>query len=113
MEIIFNKLSKMPAECTEKLQIIHHFILFLRYHFHSLIHFCHFGMFCALASARCVTAPSSAHVCDPPCLSMRNNAPVEHCIAEAFILHRGIVRTMKASFNLRAHLKPEDTSTAR
>jgi len=28
---------------------------------------------------------------------MRNNAPVEHCIAEAFILHREIVRMMKTS----------------
>jgi len=26
---------------------------------------------------------------------MRNNAPVEHCAAEAFILHREIVLTMK------------------
>ena len=30
-------------------------------------------------------APSSLRGCDPPCLSMRNNAPVEHCVAEAFI----------------------------
>ena len=35
---------------------------------------------------------------DPPCLSMRNNAPVEHCVAEAFILHREIVLTMKPDF---------------
>ena len=28
----------------------------------------------------------SAHVFDPPCLSMHNNAPVEHCVAEAIIL---------------------------
>ena len=47
--------------------------------------------------------------CDPPCLSMRNNAPVEHCVAEAFILHREIVPTMKASFTLRAYLMSEDT----
>ena len=26
---------------------------------------------------------------------MRNNAPVEHCVAEAFILYREIVLTMK------------------
>ena len=48
-------------------------------------------------------APSTAHVCDPPCLSMRNNAPVEHCVAEAFILHREIVLTMKPDFTLRAY----------
>ena len=35
---------------------------------------------------------------------MRNNAPMEHCAAEAFILHREIVLTMKASFTLRAYL---------
>ena len=35
---------------------------------------------------------------------MRNNAPVEHCVAEAFILHREIVLTMKASFTLRTYL---------
>ena len=29
---------------------------------------------------------------------MRNNAPVEHCVAEAFILHREIVLTMKPDF---------------
>ena len=38
-------------------------------------------------------------------LSMRNNAPVEHCVAEAFLnLHRGIVLTMKVSFTLRTYL---------
>ena len=31
-------------------------------------------------------APSLMRGCDPPCLSMRNNAPVEHCAAEAFNL---------------------------
>ncbi len=36
--------------------------------------------------------------CDPP---------------EAFILHREIVLTMKASFTLRAYLMSEDTSIAR
>ena len=35
---------------------------------------------------------------------MRNNAPVEHCVAEAFILHREIVLTMKPDFTLRAYL---------
>ena len=30
-------------------------------------------------------APSSLRGCDPPCLSMRNNAPVEHCVAETFL----------------------------
>ena len=35
---------------------------------------------------------------------MRNNAPVEHCVAEAFILHREIVLTMKMSIILHAHL---------
>ena len=40
---------------------------------------------------------------------MRNNAPVEHCAAEAFILHREIVLTMKASITLRAYLMSEDT----
>ena len=44
------------------------------------------------------------YVCDPPCLSMRNNAPVEHCVAEVFIPHLEIVRTMKASFTLPAYL---------
>ena len=29
------------------------------------------------------------------CLSMRNNAPVEHCVVEAFILHRNIERSIK------------------
>ncbi len=38
---------------------------------------------------------------------MRNNAPVEHCVAEAFTLHREIVLTMKASFSLRAYLTTE------
>ena len=47
------------------------------------------------------------------CLSMRNNAPVEHCVAEAFILHREIVRTMKVSITLRAYLMSKDTSIAR
>ena len=50
---------------------------------------------------------------DPPCLSMRNNAPVEHCAAEAFILHREIVLTMKASFTLRAYLTTAVASIAR
>ena len=54
-------------------------------------------------------APSSSRGCDPPCLSMRNNAPVEHCAAEAFILHREIVLTMKVSITLRAYLMSEDT----
>ena len=31
-------------------------------------------------------APSLMRGCDPPCLSMRSNAPVEHCVAEAFNL---------------------------
>ncbi len=35
---------------------------------------------------------------------MRNNAPVEHCIAEAFILRREIVLTMKASVTLCVYL---------
>ena len=52
-------------------------------------------------------------VCDPPCLSMRNNAPVEHCVAEAFILHREIVLTIKASFTLRAYLTIKITSILR
>ena len=47
------------------------------------------------------------------CLSMRNNAPVEHCVAEAFIPHREIVPTMKASSTLRAYLMIEITSIAR
>ena len=38
------------------------------------------------------------------CLSMRNNAPVEHCVAEAFILHRVIVLTMKVNITLCAYL---------
>ena len=54
-------------------------------------------------------APSSLRGCDPQCLSMRNYAPVEHCAAEAFILHREIVLTIKASFTLRAHLMSKDT----
>ena len=58
-------------------------------------------------------APSSLRGCDPPCLSMRNNAPVEHCAAEAFILHREIVLTMKASFTLRAYLTTAVASIAR
>ena len=44
---------------------------------------------------------------------MRNNAPVEHCVAEAFILHREIVLTMKAIFTLRAYLTTEVESIAR
>ena len=52
---------------------------------------------------------------------MRNNAPVEHCVAEAFILHREIVLIlhreivlmMKASITLRAYLMSKDTSIAR
>ena len=62
---------------------------------------------------RGASAPSTAQVCDPPCLSMRNNAPVEHCVAEAFILHREIVLTMKASFTLRTYLMIKITSAAR
>ena len=58
-------------------------------------------------------APSYLRGCDPPCLSMRNNAPVEHCVAEAFILHREIVLTMKPDFTLRAYLTTEVTSIAR
>ena len=48
-----------------------------------------------------------------PRLSMRNNAPVEHCVAEAFILHREIVLTMKAIFTLRAYLTTAVESIAR
>ena len=40
---------------------------------------------------------------------MRNNAPVEHCVAEAFILHREIILTMKTGIILRAYLMSEDT----
>ena len=47
------------------------------------------------------------------CISMRNNAPVEHCVAEAFILHREIVLTMKPGFTLRAYLMTQVTSIAR
>ena len=36
---------------------------------------------------------------------MRNNAPVEHCVAEAFILHREIVLTMKA--NITSRVSPD------
>ena len=65
-----------------------------------------------------VTAPSIAHVCDPPCLSMLHNAPVEHCVAEAFIpvLNQNIeccqsVRLYLMSHtqcgqNLRSYLRP-------
>ena len=38
---------------------------------------------------------------------MSNNAPVEHCVAEAFILHREIVLTMNPGFTLRAYLTTE------
>ena len=58
-------------------------------------------------------APSSLRGCDLPCLNMRNNAPVEHCVAEAFILHREIVLTMKPGFTLRAYLTIKITSIAR
>ena len=44
---------------------------------------------------------------------MRNNAPVEHCVAEAFILHREIVLTMKAIYTLRAYLMIKITNIAR
>ena len=47
---------------------------------------------------RGASAPSTAHVCDPP---------------EAFILHREIVLTMKASFTLRAYLTTKVASIAR
>ena len=47
------------------------------------------------------------------CLGMRNNAPVEHCVAEAFILHREIVLTMKPDFTLQAYLTTKITSIAR
>ena len=45
------------------------------------------------ASRSCRAALTRKHLLHgkaafPPCLSMRNNAPVEHCVAEAFILHR-------------------------
>ena len=53
------------------------------------------------------------YVCDPPCLSMRNNAPVKQCAAEDFILQREIVLTMKTSFTLRAYLMIKITSIAR
>ena len=58
-------------------------------------------------------APFSLRGCDPPCLSMRNNVPVEHCAAEAFILHREIVFTMKAGITLRAYLTTEVVSIVR
>ena len=52
--------------------------------------------------ARCeVSSPSRG--CDPPCLSMRNNAPVEHCAAEDFLLYREFI-TVKTGFTLRAYL---------
>ena len=44
---------------------------------------------------------------------MRNNAPVEHCAAEAFILHREIVLTMKASFAMHAYPATEVAHIAR
>ena len=40
---------------------------------------------------------------------MRNNAPVEHCVAEAFILHREVALTMKANITLRAYLTAKVT----
>ena len=62
--------------------------------------------------ARCeVSSPSRG--CDPPCLSMRNNAPVEHCVAEALILYRRIVLTMKANITLRKYLTTAVAGIAR
>ena len=52
-------------------------------------------------------------VCDPPCLSMRNNAPVEHCAAEALISDAGLYPTSEKSFNLRIHLTIEITRILR
>ena len=52
-------------------------------------------------------------VCDPPCLSMRNNAPVEHCAAEALISDAGLYPTSEKSFTLRIHLTIEITRILR
>ena len=41
----------------------------------------------------------SAHVFNPPCLSMRNNAPVEYCVAEAFILFISVGEKTLASLS--------------
>ena len=64
------------------------------------------------AAPRRSKAPSSLRGCGPPCLSMRNNAPMEHCVAEVFFLHRRIVRTMKPDLPLRAYLMIEITGIA-
>ena len=44
---------------------------------------------------------------------MRNNAPVEHCVAEAFISHCGTVLTMKENITFRAYLTSKVASIAR
>ena len=57
-------------------------------------HFIH--TLCGFHEHPCVLdATCAAPVCNLPCLSIRNNVPVEHCVAEACILHRNIERSIK------------------
>ena len=56
---------------------------------------------------------SSLRGFNPPCISMRINTPVEHCVAETIILHREIVLTMKTNFTLCAYLTSKMTSITR
>ena len=58
-------------------------------------------------------APSYLRGCDPPCLSMRNNAPVEHCVAEALISDAGLQPMSEPNFTLRIHLMIEITRILR
>ena len=44
---------------------------------------------------------------------MRNNAPVEHCVAEALISDAGLYPTSEKSFTLRIHLMIEITRILR
>ena len=44
---------------------------------------------------------------------MLHNAPVEHCVAEAFILHRETIFTMKENITFHAYLTPKVASFAR
>ncbi len=58
-------------------------------------------------------APSYLRGCDPPCLSMRNNAPVEHCVAEALISDAGLQPMSEPNFTLRIHLITQITRILR
>ena len=59
-------------------------------------------------------APSLLRGCKPPCLRMRNNAPVEHCAAEAIISDTYFVSHVRDEFHFAhsSHNCGHDTSAS-